>query len=581
MKAEIIPEKKHTDKLKELQVRVDELETLNAGQKKREEKLLKQAGYLGLINRLTVTFLTVHGDKMYGEALEAVLKAMKSKYGMFGYIDESGALVCPSMTKDVWDRCRLPGKTIVFPRETWGGIWGRAMAEKRTICSNTPFHVPEGHVPIHRAIGVPIIYQGEVIGLLLVGNKEADYDKDDRELLEMAADHIALTLYPRLQSESQEKKRKQAEEIQRGLVRDLGERVKELNCLYGISNLVEKQGVPLKEILQGTVDLVPASWQYPGITCARIVLENKDFKTSNFNETCWKQSADIIMHDEKAGAIEVFYLEEKPEIFEGPFLKEERDLINAVAERLGRVVERKQVEGLLEKSQEELIINEKLAALGQFSASVAHELKNPLGVIDSSVYFLKKKLKGSDEKTAEHLDRIKSKVKSSTEVIESLLNLTQMKQPRLENFNLKALVPEVLSSVDTPAGIKATQSFPEGDVSIYADHRLLGLAFKNILKNSIEAMGGKGSISVKIRVAPADSVEISFSDTGPGIDIEDIDKIFQPFFSTKAGGIGFGLSITRMVIDRHKGTIEARSEKGKGVIFIIRLPYYFNKDKEK
>ena len=581
MKAEIIPEKKHTDKLKELQVRVDELETLNAGQKKREEKLLKQAGYLGLINRLTVTFLTVHGDKMYGEALEAVLKAMKSKYGMFGYIDESGALVCPSMTKDVWDRCRLPGKTIVFPRENWGGIWGRAMAEKRTICSNTPFHVPEGHVSIHRAIGVPIIYQSEVIGLLLVGNKEADYDKDDRELLEMAADHIALTLYPRLQSESQEKKRKQAEEIRRGLVRDLGERVKELNCLYGISNLVEKQGVPLKEILQGTVDLVPASWQYPGITCARIVLENKDFKTSNFNETSWKQSADIIMHDEKAGAIEVFYLDEKPEIFEGPFLKEERDLINAVAERLGRVVERKQVEVLLEKSQEELIINEKLAALGQFSASVAHELKNPLGVIDSSVYFLKKKLKGSNEKTAEHLDRIKSKVKSSTEVIEGLLNLTQMKQPRLEKFNLKALVPEVLSSFDTPADIKATQSFPEGDVSIYADHRLLGLAFKNILKNSIEAMGGKGSISVKIRVAPADSVEISFSDTGPGIDIEDIDKIFQPFFSTKAGGIGFGLSITRMVIDRHKGTIEARSEKGKGVIFIIRLPYYFNKDKEK
>lgn len=581
MKAEIIPEKKHTDKLKELQVRVDELETLNAGQKKREEKLLKQAGYLGLINRLTVTFLTVHGDKMYGKALEAVLKAMKSKYGMFGYIDESGALVCPSMTKDVWDRCRLPGKTIVFPRENWGGIWGRAMAEKRTICSNTPFHVPEGHVSIHRAIGVPIIYQSEVIGLLLVGNKEADYDKDDRELLEMAADHIALTLYPRLQSESQEKKRKQAEEIRRGLVRDLGERVKELNCLYGISNLVEKQGVPLKEILQGTVDLVPASWQYPGITCARIVLENKDFKTSNFNETSWKQSADIIMHDEKAGAIEVFYLDEKPEIFEGPFLKEERDLINAVAERLGRVVERKQVEVLLEKSQEELIINEKLAALGQFSASVAHELKNPLGVIDSSVYFLKKKLKGSDEKTAEHLDRIKSKVKSSTEVIEGLLNLTQMKQPRLEKFNLKALVPEVLSAFDTPAGIKATQSFPEGDVSIYADHRLLGLAFKNILKNSIEAMGGEGSISVKIRVAPADSVEISFSDTGPGIDIEDIDKIFQPFFSTKAGGIGFGLSITRMVIDRHKGTIEARSEKGKGVIFIIRLPYYFNKDKEK
>lgn len=386
---------------------------------------------------------------------------------------------------------------------------------------------------------------------------------------------------PDKKRERKEKEKKQAEETRQGLAHDLEERVKELHCLYGISNLVEKPGVSLKEILQGIVDLIPASWQYPGITCSRILLENKEIKTKNLIETIWKQSADIIVHNEKAGTIEVFYLEEKQKIYEGPFLKEERDLINAVAERICKIVERKRITEALKKAQEELIIKEKLAAIGQFSAGIAHELRNPLSVIDSSVYFLKKKLKGCDEKTAEHLDRIKSKVKSSVAVIESLLNLTQMKQLRLEKLGIKTLVSEVLSSVDTPSGIKVTQSFPEGDVLLYVDRRLLSLAFKNILKNSIEAMGGTGSITVTIRVTSIDRVEILFTDTGPGIDIEDIDKIFQPFFSTKSGSIGFGLSIARMVIDSHKGTIEVRSEKEKGVIFIILLPYHFNKNKEK
>lgn len=138
--------------------------------------------------------------------------------------------------------------------------------------------------------------------------------------------------------------RKKMEEKLEKRTHDLGERVKELDCLYGISNLVEKPDISWEEILKGTVNLISRAWQYPEITCARIVLNGRDIRTENFRETIWKQTSYIIVHDKQVGTLEVCYLEQRPESDEGPFLKQERSLINAIAEELGRTVERKQAE---------------------------------------------------------------------------------------------------------------------------------------------------------------------------------------------------------------------------------------------
>lgn len=132
---------------------------------------------------------------------------------------------------------------------------------------------------------------------------------------------------------------------------ELGERVKELNCLYTISGIVEKKGATLDEILQKTVDIIPDAWQYPGITTSRIVLEDRVFVSDRFAETKWKQSQRIVVHGRNAGSLEVFYLEKKPRADEGPFLKEERSLINVVAERIGEIIERKFGEEALQESE--------------------------------------------------------------------------------------------------------------------------------------------------------------------------------------------------------------------------------------
>jgi len=145
---------------------------------------------------------------------------------------------------------------------------------------------------------------------------------------------------------------KRGEESLRRRSHDLGERVRELGCLYGISDLVQTPGISLGEILQGAVDFIPPAWQYPEVTCARIILEGQEFRTENFRETAWRQTSDIVVNGQRIGTVEVCYLEEKPESDEGPFLREERQLIDAIAERLARVIERKRAEEALRENEE-------------------------------------------------------------------------------------------------------------------------------------------------------------------------------------------------------------------------------------
>ncbi|MEI6125787.1 MAG: transporter substrate-binding domain-containing protein [Pseudomonadota bacterium] len=135
-------------------------------------------------------------------------------------------------------------------------------------------------------------------------------------------------------------KRSQMEVEQRAALYDLAERVKELNCLYGLGQLIEKPGITIEGICGGLLTLIPASFQYPEITCAKIRLQEREYKTPNFKETTWRMDSPIEVDGKQYGELYVYYLEEKPECDEGPFLKEERLLINAVAERLGKNIQR-------------------------------------------------------------------------------------------------------------------------------------------------------------------------------------------------------------------------------------------------
>jgi GAF domain-containing protein len=208
---------------------------------------------LSIRNRIAEIFLTIPDDEMYGEMLRVVLEVTESQYGIFGYIGEDGALVCPSLTREVWDRCQIPDKDIVFPRQTWGGLWGYALIDKKALYSNKPLRVPKGHIPILRALDVPIIHRREVIGNLLVGNKALDYGKEDCALLEAIANYIAPILHARLLEDRKERERKRAEEeVRRHLER--AEALREID--RAITSTLDLSGV-LDIILEELERVIP------------------------------------------------------------------------------------------------------------------------------------------------------------------------------------------------------------------------------------------------------------------------------------------------------------------------------------
>lgn len=231
------------------------------------------------------------------------------------------------------------------------------------------------------------------------------------------------------------------------------------------------------------------------------------------------------------------------------------------------ITERKQM-------QERLLAAERLATMGQLSGNISHELRNPLGVIDSSAFYLKTRLKDADAKVQEHLDRIRSSVRNATAVIQSLVDLTRMKQPQLERVDIREVAADAVASFKVPAEVSVTQDYPEGVVLVSGDREQLRMAFQNIVKNALQAMEGGGKLTSTILSTADGQAEVSFADTGPGIAPENLEKVFQPLFSTRATGMGFGLSLTRMIIERHGGTIKVQSPPGRGVVFVVRLPLY-------
>ncbi len=173
---------------------------------------------LVILDRIANVFLTARDEDVYEEVLRVVRGAMDSPLGLFGYINENGDLICPAMTRGDWSRCTIPDDYIMFSHNTWTGMWGRSLREKKTLYTNQPTRVPEEHWPLHRVLNVPIVHKGKLVGMFTVANKPTDYGERDCQLLETIAAYTAPILEARLQRDWQERDRQRAEEAYRALV---------------------------------------------------------------------------------------------------------------------------------------------------------------------------------------------------------------------------------------------------------------------------------------------------------------------------------------------------------------------------
>ena len=225
----------------------------------------------------------------------------------------------------------------------------------------------------------------------------------------------------------------------------------------------------------------------------------------------------------------------------------------------------------LRDAQEKLHRGEKLAMVGKFTSSIGHEIRNPLAVINNSIYYLKMVLPNAEGKIKKHLDIIQAEVTRSQKIVTDLLDFSRVKPSALTDTNINSIIDAALSPIQKPANVDVRKIFDAAMHPIRADQGQLIQVFTNLINNAIEAMPQGGILELRT-IAGSTTVEARVKDTGIGISDEHRDKIFQPLFSTKSSGMGLGLALVKDIVEKHDGTITFESTVGVGSTFVVRLP---------
>jgi two-component system sensor histidine kinase HydH len=232
----------------------------------------------------------------------------------------------------------------------------------------------------------------------------------------------------------------------------------------------------------------------------------------------------------------------------------------------------------LAQVQEEARRSERLAALGQLTAGLAHEIRNPLGVIKGSAEMLSKKMRQADPVAAELTGYISSEVNRLNGLVSRFLHFARPLKIEPQLHDLQPVVEQSLRNVERlnqNSRVKVTLHFPAAFPKALLDAGACEQVFTNLFSNAYEAMPEGGELTVTARSTTVDDrrgVEIKVADSGPGIPEELREQIFNPFFTTKKEGVGLGLSIVSKIVDDHHGSIRVKSEEGKGTCFVIFFP---------
>jgi signal transduction histidine kinase len=225
----------------------------------------------------------------------------------------------------------------------------------------------------------------------------------------------------------------------------------------------------------------------------------------------------------------------------------------------------------LEKTQEQLHRSEKLAVLGKLAGSLSHELRNPLGAIKNAAFYLAMPKKERDiGAEQDNLRIIKNQVKIAEKILENTLDFARPREIELETVNMSEIIDGVISDMVIPENIIIVKEYKEC-VKMLCDPIHLRHVFTNIIANSIQAIKNEGKINVSVG-KELDKAKVVIEDTGQGIEMEDLEKVFEPLYSKKSKGIGLGLYIVKSVIERLNGTIEIKSVFGQGTTVTILLP---------
>ncbi len=532
-------------------------------QKQAEDRLKKSRRELAIRNRFAEVFLTVADEEMFAGVLDIILDVMESKYGVFGYINEDGAFVVPSMTRHIWEKCQVQDKTIIFPRNTWGdSSWPRAITEKRMIYSNEPSEkIPRGHIPIERHISQPILFHGNVIGLIQIANKMSDYTEDDFKQLNDITDFIAPILDARLERDQEERNRRKIEEElceSEERYRDIFENANDLIQSVSPSGRFVYVNRAWRELLGYSKDQIRNMKVFDIIHpdsrthCIEVFQRIMNGEDINYIETEFVASDGRVYQVE--GNISCKFEGEEPVATRGIF----RD-----------ITERKKVDRMKD----------------EFISTVSHELRTPLTSIHSALSIISQGKVGEIPDGARNFFDIA--VRNSERLknlINDLLDLQKIETGKvafqMKPLKLGSLVKQLVEENKAFGEQFNVEFVLEGDfpeVEVNADDGRLGQVMNNLLSNAAKFTAPKSTVEVSIARYDG-KARVSVKDYGDGIPEEFRDRVFQRFTQAdssktrKRGGTGLGLSIAKSIVELHGGKIDFDTKTGVGTTFYFELP---------
>jgi PAS domain S-box-containing protein len=413
-------------------------------------------------------------------------------------------------------------------------------------------------------LAVPVILDNEVKAVLNLEGKELNsFTEEDKRLVEIFAKHVASAFSRILKMErlrkSEEKFRTLLEESMDAVSVLIGTQI-----VYANKRMAELVGFenPSEYVGRDSMDFV-ADDDKEVVKTRALGRQRGERHTQQYEFKMVRTDGSMIDVETFVSLIDY---EGKP-----ASLAFNRNVTvrNQMEKELREYAER--LEEMVEERTRKLRGAERMAAIGELAAMVGHDLRNPLSGIAGATYFLKKKYDQMEDETAQKMfEIIERDIEYSNKIVNDLLDYSRTMDLELSATNPKRLVEEALESIVMPENIRVVNlTLDEPDINI--DIQMMKRVIINLVNNAIDAMTGGGEITIKSNVTE-DDYELHITDTGVGIQDDILEKIWNPLFTTKAKGMGFGLSICKRVLEYQRGSITVKSKVGEGTTFIIKLP---------
>jgi PAS domain S-box-containing protein len=413
-------------------------------------------------------------------------------------------------------------------------------------------------------LAVPVILDNEVKAVLNLEGKELNsFTDEDKRLVEIFAKHVASAFNRILKMERLRK----SEEKFRTLLEESMDAVSVLvgtEIVYANKRMAELVGFedPSEYVGRDSMDFV-ADEDKEVVKTRALGRQRGERHTQQYEFKMVRTDSSMIDVETFVSLIDY---EGKP-----ASLAFNRDVTvrNQMEKELREYAER--LEEMVEERTKKLRGAERMAAIGELAAMVGHDLRNPLSGIAGATYFLKKKYDQMEDETAQKMfEIIERDIEYSNKIVNDLLDYSRAMDLELSATNPKRLVEEALESIVMPENIRVV-NLTQDEPDINIDIQMMKRVIINLVNNAIDAMTGGGEITIKSNVAE-DDYELHITDTGVGIQDDILENIWNPLFTTKAKGMGFGLSICKRILEYHRGSIIVKSKVGEGTTFIIKLP---------